>query len=98
MTRSAKMRVPVEYLALLTGGPTRNNPQRKPRDDRQPIPDVGASVRDGGVRLGRGYEATRFCFRVVGPYADFDSAPKRHKPSREPVDGHALHPPAHHLG
>lgn len=98
MTRSAKMRVPVEYLALLTGGPTRNNPHRKPRDDRQPIPDVGASVRDGGVRLGGGHEATRFRFGVIRPYVDFDGAAKRHKPSREPVDGHALHPPTQHLG
>ena len=47
---------------------------------------------------GRGHEVTSFCFRVVRADADFDGAAERHKPSGEPVDGHALHAPTEDLG
>src|SRR5713101_2752725 len=46
----------------------------------------------------RGDEMTRFSFRVIRAYADFDSSPERHEPNREPVDGHAFHPAAKNLG
>jgi len=51
-----------------------------------------------GWYLGCGHEVAGFGFRVIWPDADFDGTAERGKPSREPVDSHALHPTTKYLG